>query len=801
MRACGLFFLGFFPFFSLVAISPAYSQSVSHLVSKTDFDGDGLSDLAVFDPATRQFRIRLSSTLEIETRSAGDSGSFPVTGDFDGDGITDIGGFDRTTATWTIEVGDNRIVLPYGNAGDLPVNADYAGNGCDDIAMYNPKRSDWTIANCKEPVSLSFRLGQPGSTPVPADVNGDGKVDAGVYHPPTSFWTYRLSGSDETVEFFYGLPGDIPFAADFNGDGKAQACVYRPTTNEFYVRNADGKSGPPFAFGLPADQPFLVDVDGDGRADFAVRRPSDNTFYVFTATGVFFQIPFSPSSSSRQRDSRLTSFACDVPGFEELFPDGTLSFPFNIPLADVPPEFCDQIIALFESIGLGGMPTPTPAEAPALHSGFPVTAHPSALSIRRVKGDYDGDGTSDIVSVQYRNGLFHWIMHLAGGKKATVNHGRQTDVLVPADYLGLRSNQPAVVRKNAQTGFLDWYVRSPDGSSTVETYGMHGDSVLAKDFDCDGKADKAIVRKGNPFLIWYIKLSTGQQVVTRQFGLVGDKVYAGDINGDGCDEMIVSRSISGLVYWFVYDLDTWAVTQVQWGVDGDKLLPPADMNGDGIDEFIVTRKFAAGLVTFVRYSDSNFDIIPHGLAQNVPLTGDFSGVNKGEVAVYQAAAGLRNPGKVVVRGYSGLLKEIQVSTFAEHVILPSGAVISTQEIFNGESSGDILECNKKTNFKDGNGGALWKPVSDNSGNPVILLPASYWTRIKKIEIFGIDGGVVKKILDGKKRRCCPNGNRAHYDVPMRASKLARYKPITVRFTMNGGYKECRDVPDPRRRYD
>ncbi|MCB0325236.1 MAG: hypothetical protein KDD69_16750, partial [Bdellovibrionales bacterium] len=121
----------------------------------------------------------------------------------------------------------------------------------------------------------------------------------------------------------------------------------------------------------------------------------------------------------------------------------------------------------------------------------------------------------------------------------------------------------------------------------------------------------------------------------------------------------------------------------------------------------------------------------------------------------------------------------------------------------GGGGGGAFGCDVTTDFSDGAfRGALWKPVSENTGNPVFLLPSEYWSSADKgvqgIEVLDSAGNVV---VNGTRRNCCPNGGRAHFDVPRRASSLNALAPITIRLRLNGGTTECRNVPTPTTRYD
>ena len=89
------------------------------------------------------------------------------------------------------------------------------------------------------------------------------------------------------------------------------------------------------------------------------------------------------------------------------------------------------------------------------------------------------------------------------------------------------------------------------------------------------------------------------------------------------------------------------------------------------------------------------------------------------------------------------------------------------------------------------GGNLYKPRSDNTGNPVFLIGDEFGSRLQ-CEVFN---GLGNKILDCKFRTCCPNGGRAHFDVPRRCSSLRSDAPILIRVIRNGVH-HCWDVNDP-----
>ncbi|WP_089937103.1 FG-GAP repeat domain-containing protein [Candidatus Entotheonella palauensis] len=67
--------------------------------------------------------------------------------DFDGDGQTDIAVYNPPTAEWFISRGQDRVIqFEFGFPGVIPIPADYDGDGQTDVAVYNPPTSEWFIS-------------------------------------------------------------------------------------------------------------------------------------------------------------------------------------------------------------------------------------------------------------------------------------------------------------------------------------------------------------------------------------------------------------------------------------------------------------------------------------------------------------------------------------------------------------------------------------------------------------------------------------------------------------------------------
>ncbi len=72
-----------------------------------DYDGDGKSDLAVYEDGTAYWNILMSASGSISTMKFGEPGYTPMPGDYDGDGKTDLTTYDESTGYWYIQPSSN----------------------------------------------------------------------------------------------------------------------------------------------------------------------------------------------------------------------------------------------------------------------------------------------------------------------------------------------------------------------------------------------------------------------------------------------------------------------------------------------------------------------------------------------------------------------------------------------------------------------------------------------------------------------------------------------------------------------
>ena len=274
-----------------------------------DYDGDHLTDVAVFRPSTGYWYIMRSSfptsrTGKISIRW-GLPTDVPVPGDYDGDGKADIAVWRPSTGHWYALLSSRNysmnsyLDVQWGYPTDRPMPGDYDGDGRTDIGVWRASTGHWYVLLSSEsywPGSyLDVLWGYATDQPLLGDFDGDGRADIGVWRPSTGYWYVLWSSQQYRASTYlasqWGFSTDVPQVGDFDGDGKADITVWRPSTGYWYARlSGQGYATSSYLakqWGLPTDLPVPADYDGDGKTDVGVHRRSDATSYVLDSSHAF----------------------------------------------------------------------------------------------------------------------------------------------------------------------------------------------------------------------------------------------------------------------------------------------------------------------------------------------------------------------------------------------------------------------------------------------------------------------------------------------------------------------------------
>jgi len=201
----------------------------------------------------------------------GATNSYPVVSDWTGNGVTTIGVFDPANSQFQLRnsntpgAADETFVL--GITGDQPFAGRWqAGAAHDGVGVFRPSNG---LIYLKNDLGSGFAdytmmLGIPGDVGVAGDRDGNGISSPGVFRP--DIVTFYLSdqvvnGSvfgDHTVTL--GYAGDMPFAGDWTAQGHDGVGVFRPTSGLIYLKNAltTGFADVNIVYGIPNDIPVAV---------------------------------------------------------------------------------------------------------------------------------------------------------------------------------------------------------------------------------------------------------------------------------------------------------------------------------------------------------------------------------------------------------------------------------------------------------------------------------------------------------------------------------------------------------------
>lgn len=266
-----------------------------------DFDRDLKTDLSVFRPVGDQtnavWYVSQSSNGVTKYEQWGANGDKIVPGDYDGDGITDMAVYRPSTGTWFIERSSDFgvIQVQWGLSNDLPVQGDYDGDNKTDIAVYRPSNGVWYIRRSSDLTLQAMPFGASGDKVIPGDYNGDGMTDFAVFRPSSGTWYIQPSGPKApTISFAWGASGDMPVVGDFDGDGSSDIAVFRPSNGNWYIRTSLNGGTITEHWGQSGDIPVVGDYDGDGISDIAVWRPSTGNWYVLNSNDP--APPFAPDA-------------------------------------------------------------------------------------------------------------------------------------------------------------------------------------------------------------------------------------------------------------------------------------------------------------------------------------------------------------------------------------------------------------------------------------------------------------------------------------------------------------------------
>ena len=230
-----------------------------------DYDGDGVSDIAIFRPVSGLWAIRGISRLYF-----GGEGDELIPADYDGDGTADVSIFRPASGLWAIR-GVSRIY--YGTFDDIPVPGDYGGSGTANIGIFRGASGLWSIRS----VTRAY-FGGRYDQPALGDYDGDGSLDTVIFRSSSGLWAMR-----GISRLYFGNAADRLIPGDYDGLGYRAAGIFREAVGLWAIRGVTR-----CYFGAAGDLPVPGYHENVGKDTIGIFRRSSGLWAIRGITRVYY---------------------------------------------------------------------------------------------------------------------------------------------------------------------------------------------------------------------------------------------------------------------------------------------------------------------------------------------------------------------------------------------------------------------------------------------------------------------------------------------------------------------------------
>lgn len=245
------------------------------------------ADVAVWRPAvSATWFIRNGA---IGTTIWGTTGDQPVPADFDGDGVTDLAVFRASEGNWFVRksMGDRSEVTRWGTSGDLALAGDRDGDGEAELVVYRPSSATFFFHGdtCSESAVVTSFTGLPAV----GDFDGNGRADVAVYDPPTGLMEVVLDSGLSQWGFFPA--GGVMMSRDFDGDGRVDRGVYTQVNGTFHFDPSTGGARRSIPWGVGNELPAPADFEPTSPGvELATWSPTTGNWFIRRGNGTMMPV-------------------------------------------------------------------------------------------------------------------------------------------------------------------------------------------------------------------------------------------------------------------------------------------------------------------------------------------------------------------------------------------------------------------------------------------------------------------------------------------------------------------------------
>jgi RHS repeat-associated protein len=214
-----------------------------------DFNGDGRTDVGIYNSATGEFKPALSNGSGFAAGGAwftlsGASSSWQIfTGNFNADKFTDLGFYNKDTGEVKAALstgsgfGVQTTWLNPADTGYSATSGDFNGDGLSDLCLFKKSTGAFKVAFSNSKTFVDGSVWKSGyavnQDPILSDFNHDGLTDIGYWEKTSGVWHYAISSGNQFSEkgAWLGNYGTIEdesaTTGDFNGDGVTDRALFK----------------------------------------------------------------------------------------------------------------------------------------------------------------------------------------------------------------------------------------------------------------------------------------------------------------------------------------------------------------------------------------------------------------------------------------------------------------------------------------------------------------------------------------------------------------------------------------------